>query len=329
MSFLRSVLAVAAVTPLLVLGCGGEEEQAPGPSPSPSPSPGATAVIGLPTPRADGEPQGKIAWVSFRDVDREIYVMNADGSGVTNLTNSPDSEEFDPDWSPDGKQIVFTSDREGRPWLHLMNADGSDQRPLTFGRVGDISPKWSPDGTRIAFSRGGTLMVMDASGSNEVTLFEPEGEATAAPCKAGAFLGGWSPDSRRITYYSASVTRGIGQVCIIDADGSNMEVVVSEPPTFHVEPAWSPDGEKIVYRRVVGDNNEVYVVDLNTREVTNLTNDPALDAEPAWSPDGEWIAFASIRESPNMDIFIMRKDGSDVRRLAPHPAKDSYPLWTR
>ena len=275
------------------------------------------------------EPSGKIAFVSFRDGQREIYIVNADGSGLKNLTNDPTVPDYDPDWSPDGSEIVFVSERDGSLDVYVMDADGSNVRRLTHGdQAGTLSPKWSPDGTRIAFSGTGTLKVMNADGSNVQTVLDPEPESEAAPCRAGSFLGDWSPDGEWITYYAASVSRQIGQICIIRPDGSDMKVLVSEPPAFHVEPAWSPDGETIVYRSIQDNNHEIYVVDVDSGEVRNVSNDPALDLEPTWSPDGEWIAFGSIREVGNFDLFIMREDGTDVRGLAPDPMKDSYPVWT-
>jgi TolB protein len=141
------------------------------------------------------------------------------------------------------------------------------------------------------------------------------------------FLGGWSPDGERLVYYAASVSRSLAWVCIIGVDGSNLEVLTSEPEGWDVEPVWSPDGRRIAIRSHRDGAPEIYVLDLETGEWRNLTNNPAADLEPEWSPDGNWIAFASNRDNPNFDIFIMRRDGSDVRRLTTDEAKDSYPVW--
>ncbi len=94
---------------------------------------------------AKDKPQtsGRIAFLSERDGNGEIYVMNADGSGLTRLTNNPASD-LSPDWSPDSKRIAFTSTRDGNFEIYVMNADGSAQTPLTNNVADDFAPAWSP-----------------------------------------------------------------------------------------------------------------------------------------------------------------------------------------
>ncbi len=301
-------ILVAAFALLLFSACRGGDGLEDDPSPSSS------------------QPSGKIAFVSFRDDDgvREIYVMDADGSGVTNLTNNP-AADLDPDWSPDGTQIVFASDRDDNPHLFVMDADGSNVRQLTFGAGFETSPRWSPDGARIAFSGSGNIVVMDADGGNRVTVLQTE--ADGGPCRTGSFPGGWSPDSSHVTYYSSSSLQDVTQVCSIAADGSDLQVLVNEPPGSHTEPVWSPDGRFIAFRSVRDSNHDIYVIDLESGEERRLTDHLATDIEPDWSPDGEWIVFGSSRDNPFFDIFIMRKDGSDVRQLTTDPAKDANPVW--
>jgi len=309
------LLAAGALLLTVLAACGSDEN-------------GGPAATDRPGGGQGPEPFGTIAFYAFRDGNQEIYSMDVDGSNQKNLTNNP-GQDFEPDWSPDGKQIVFASDREGGDvHLFILNRDGSEVRKLTKGSGGYLSPRWSPDGKRIALSRSGTIMVMDADGANLKTVFEPEAEENAALCKAPGFVGGWSPDSTHITYYSASVSRQLAQVCTIAEDGSDLKVVVSEPAGLHAEPVWSNDGRFLAYRSIRSENHEIYVVDLETGEDRRLTDAPEVDAEPEWSPDDQWIAFVSYREYPNSDIYIMRKDGSDVRRLTTDPAKDTYPIWT-
>jgi len=299
------------------------------PTPPPSTPLGADVTPPAITPGSgEGpEPEGSIVFLSFRDGNREIYSINVDGSGSRNLTNDPGVDE-NPDVSSDGKHVVWTSDRDGGVLhLYVMDIDGSNVRQITSGPGGDMSPRWSPDGKKIAFLRGGSIVVMDAEGGEAEVVLQGGSPATAAPCEAAGFPGGWSPDGQRITYYSADPTRGVGQVCTVDADGSNVAVIVGEPPVYNVEPTWSRDGRYIAFRSIRGGNNDVYTYDFETETVRRLTDHPALDIEPGWSPDGEWIVFASGRDNYFTDIFIMRKDGSDVRQVTKDPAKDSESVW--
>ena len=281
---------------------------------------------------AEVVPLGKIAFVSFRDEyegtpNREIYLMSSDGTGPINLTHNSCADD-EPDLSPDGTKIAWSSDRDGDFEIYVMNADGSDATQLTT-QGSALSPRWSPDGERITYARGGTIDVINADGSDLVTVLRGKSESAAAElCEVGGFPGGWSPDGARIVYYAPSVSTGVGHVCTVAVDGGVVETLVSEPPVYNVEPVWSPDGKNIAFRSIRDDNHDIYVVNLEDGSERRLTEGEALDIEPDWSPDGEWIVFGSSRDAINTDIYVMRADGSDVRRLTEHPAKDSYPVWS-
>jgi endonuclease YncB( thermonuclease family) len=156
---------------------------------------------------------GKIVFVSDRVGNEEIYVMNADGSGQTRLTNSA-TEDRSPAWSPDGHRIAFSSLRDGDEEIYVMNADGSGQTRLTDNADFDGFPAWSPDGTRIAFTSNrdsfwGEIYVMNADGSRQTNL-------TNAPASDGDPA--WSPDGKRIAF--ASDRNGDTDIYVMNADGS-------------------------------------------------------------------------------------------------------------
>lgn len=289
----------------------------------------STSTISL----AEVLPTGKIAFVSFRDEhedrpNREIYLLTPDSDGPVNLTRNSCADD-EPDWSPDGSKIAWSSDRDGDFEIYVMDADGGNVTQLTT-EGSALSPRWSPDGERIAYSRGGTIKVMKADGADPVVVLagDPAAATGEELCQAGGFPGGWSPDSSRILYYAANVGTAIGHVCTVAVEGSDVGAVVTEPPVYNVEPVWSPDGGFIAFRSIREENHDIYVVNLEDGSEQRLTEGDALDIEPEWSPDGEWIAFASSRDGETTDIYVMRADGTDVRRLTDHPEKDSYPVWS-
>src|SRR5437660_1613090 len=163
--------------------------------------------------------KGTIAFHSNRDGDFDIYVMNADGSGVRQLTHTT-VHEFDPIWSPDGKQIAFQSDRDGDTDLYTMNADGSGVRQLTNDPASDEGDHagWSPDGERIVFSStrdGGDLDIftMNADGSGVTQLTHNDFIADDDPV--------WSPDGKRIAFHSTR-DGGDEDIFVMNADGSGV-----------------------------------------------------------------------------------------------------------
>lgn len=130
-------------------------------------------TLPLPSPPVQGR---RLAFFSYRDGNAEIYTMNVDGSGQTNITYNP-SDDWDPSWSPDGTKIVFQTWRDGNAEIYIMNADGRNQRNITKHPAEDSHPDWSPDGRKIAFCSnchdpGGPcdIYVMDVDGSNVVNL---------------------------------------------------------------------------------------------------------------------------------------------------------------
>jgi Tol biopolymer transport system component len=284
------------------------------PIPTPTPTTQPTVVTPEPTatPTLTVLPggNGKIAFISNRDGNREVYAMNADGSGQTRLTNNSDLDGS-PVWSPDGTKIAFVHfDLEAINFeIRVMNADGSGQTSLISDA---LSPAWSPDGTQIAFMRGGRVYVMNADGSGVTNLNQSGSDPT------------WSPDGSKIAF---STNRdGNWEVYVMNADGSSPANLTNDPEV-DAQPAWSPDGSRIAFRRYLDLDNDLYVMNADGSGRTNITNDPARDdTSPAWSPDGSKIAFRGYLGG-NGDVYTMNADGSGVTRLTDHPELDYAPDW--
>jgi TolB protein len=270
---------------------------------------------------------GKIAFRSQRD-GFEIYVMNADGTGQTRLTDNSLRDRY-PSWSPDGTKIAFARDSRsggGFAEIYVMNADGTGQTRLTtivhdpsFIHGGDMHPSWSPDGTKIAFAsyRDATstsynpeIYVMNADGSG-ITRLTNEFEYDGYPS--------WSPDGTKIAF--VSTRDGNAEIYVMNADDGSDVTRLTNNPDPDLEPSWSPDGEKIAFGR-----GEIYIMNADGSGQTNISNNPANDADPSWSPDGEKIAFTSTRDG-KYEIYVMNADGSGQTNISNNPANEFEPDW--
>lgn len=219
----------------------------------------------------------KIAFHNYDGTSQEIYMMNSDGSGLTQITK--DSVLFGaPDWSPDGKLFALTcafkgalkSDRE----VCVMNTDGTDQKQLTDNSAADGEANWSPDGTQIAFysERDGNteIYVMDSDGSNQTRL-------TMDP--ATDYPGEWSPDGKKI--FCITDRDGNLEIYLMDADGTNL-INLTNNPADDVRPTWSPDGSKIVFTSNRDGNYQQYLMNADGSGQTHLINTNSNDIGADW-----------------------------------------------
>jgi Tol biopolymer transport system component len=301
--------------------------------------------------------EAKIAFMSDRDGNREIYVMDADGSNVTRLTNNPAVDDY-PAWSPDGKRIAFQSEREGSEQIYIMNADGKNLRRLTAPPGKAYFPSWSPDGSKIVFSA-------KQDGSYQIVVTDADG-ASRKPLVVSDFrlnYPSWSPDGSKIAYSAHGEGKGTEPALyVMNSDGTK-QTLLSLTPTKDWGPSWSPDGTQIVFESMRdfetsneppltvhhADNStdtyytdfniEIYIMNSDGRNATRLTNNKARDFTPAVSRDGKKIAFASNRdwshdgkyrdqESSYSEIYVMNVDGTAPIRLTRTRAHNSSPSWS-
>jgi Tol biopolymer transport system component/tetratricopeptide (TPR) repeat protein len=245
------------------------------------------------------------------------------------LTNSLTNDTH-PKVSPDGKKIVFASERSGTPELYVMNIDGSGLRNLTDNTAHETSPAWSPDGRRVVFGvetvplRESDIWVMDADGGNQVNLTNAPGY-DARPA--------FSPDGTRIAFAS---NRGNGflynfDIWVMNTDGSNARRL-TDYEEYEADVTWSPYGKRIAFTRAMLDKQfDILVINADGTNPVNLTNTAQFDETvPAWAPDGRLIAFASNRGSQNRNynIWVMDADGANPRMVVPPPGHNTEPAWT-
>jgi Tol biopolymer transport system component len=234
---------------------------------------------------------GRSAGIGVDSEDRccwEIYVMNADGTGVTNLTNNGDQgpDDADPNWSPDGTKIAFSSVRivGNYPNIEIftMNADGTGQTRLTNNQDTDRDAAWSPDGTKIAFANcplslscGIWVMNPDGTGRTQLTAGNVEGNFEGTPT--------WSPDGRKIAFHSRR--DGNYEIYVMNPDGT-AQTNITNSPLSERDPAWSPDGTRIAFTgEVSGCCAPIYTINPDGTGRVPVRSDPGTyDRNPDWQP---------------------------------------------
>ena len=221
--------------------------------------------------------------------DLAVYVINADGSGLTRLTNSPAPDEY-PAWSPDGSKIAFNRftcmnpdcTQQGYRAIYTVNVDGSGLTRLTnpVGIGDDEWPTWSPDGRQIAFARtadstASDIFVMNADGSNVIRLTDGR-YAVRSPA--------WSPDGRLIAYARAATNASSDlDIYIMNADGSQVRQLTGGPATDW-SPSWSADGTRIVFYSEGRDPPQsLFIIGVDGSGLTRVTDDPFPLFDPNWS----------------------------------------------
>lgn len=257
----------------------------------------------------------KIAFGSDRDGNREIYIMNPDGTQQTNLTRHK-ADDVSPAWSPTGEQILFASDRE-RPqvppsWdLYVMDADGKNVQRVFEKSEDRRHPTWAPDGKQIAykrFDRGvGYIYIATIDGKNE--------ERVA--------IGGtpsWSPDGTEIVFVT-KVGKERWEINILNMRTWKQKVFFpfEARPTWVKSPEWSPSGDKLAFSwsdEVLQEQETVYIVNRDSRALEKVVQNPGLGAgSPIWSPHGDALLYTQLVENFRLEIFKISLDGTPPKQL--------------
>jgi Tol biopolymer transport system component len=313
----------------------------------------AVLLLLLPADPADAAATGpQIGFVSGQspittDPDPvTVYMANADGSGLVDLTAGYGSE-WPWAWSPDGSAIAFISHHDGPIELFVRYLDQAVPFAVADGPDPDYGMTWSPDGTRIAFSSSASgnseIYVADVATRTAKNVSNDPGEST---------LPRWSPTGAYLSYEvrSEDLSGQNTDTFIVPASGGT-PVNVTNDPAFNpgaVEGSWSPDGSRFVFVTNRDGNDEIYVAGANGQNQLRLTNSTANDRDPAWSPDGTRIAFSSGLETRDMNgkfhivtpslIYLMNSDGGNRHAITNgsiDPAHDNtfslsqnHPVWS-
>ncbi len=253
----------------------------------------------------------------------DIFTIKPDGSAKKRLTN-PRKESAQPEWSPDGSQIVFVCG--GGYYAHargqeicVMNADGSGRRRLTFNDTADDDPSWSPDGQWIVFTRNHgepleyetklEIHKMRSDGSDDQRLTSNE---------TYEFAPAWSPDGSHIAFESDGALGTDSGIYTMNPGGGDVQKLIDEIDRHEGQPDWSWDGTKLAY----SESWVIYSYDLASGETSEI----ARGISPSWSPNGRWIVFHWFSERRQQD-YLRKVRLSDGYVTTIHRGPGYVPDW--
>ena len=262
----------------------------------------------------------RVAFISDRDGQLDVYVMSVDGSDIQRLTQGDAGigRHTIPSWSPDGRRMAFNTcfGPCGTMAITTINDDGSwPVNLLGEGRW----PSWSNDGRRFALvpSVTGGLHFMDMDGGNLTLVVNPTGDESTPS---------WFPDGRKIAYTQIDPSTGNSNVYVVDVDGFNHSALTSRG--LDEAPKWSPDGGRLIFISSRDGDRDVYVMDDDGGNVRVLTFNSFLDDGANWSADGTQVVFFSVRFGGSIgELFAIGPDGKNESRLTTDFSDDAWPAW--
>jgi TolB protein len=262
----------------------------------------------------------KIAFVSDRDEPRvkEIYTMDFDGETQRRVTTSR-TLSLAPDWSPDGKKIVYQSYEKDNPGVFLIGRDGADKFRVPLSTQLNASPSFSPDGKTIAFCGS-------VRGNPEIYTVQTDGSGLKRLTENVAIdsTPRWSPNGRELAF--TSNRQGSPQIYMMDLEGANVRRV-SLAGSWNDEAAFSPDGGRIAFACRNEGDFQICVMEIGTGRTLQISEGPGAHENPTWSPDGTKIAWEVMRGS-STQIAVANADGSAMR-IVTSTGNNFSPAWIK
>jgi TolB protein len=273
---------------------------------------------------------GRIAFVANRKGDWDLFMMNGDGGGLTQLTDTP-LDERQPAISPDGKRVAYSTS-DGALWVMSLDTKSADALPLPAGRYG--YPTWLSDGSGLVytsykftpgsedadffaytFADGRERPFLTQTGPQDYPALSPDGGALAYVTSQATVLPG----------FGSSLTQQLWVASLREGRPRQLSVGSVD----ETRPAWSPDGRRVAFSSARRGSQDIWVVNPDGQELVRLTEANGSETSPAWSPDGRGLAYVST-EAGAMRLMLLDVATRASRPLSPFgpeavEAKD--PCW--
>jgi TolB protein len=290
-------------------------------------SPTSSGQSSIPFPSSSDQLTGHIVFTCqvFKvQALNQVCIMNADGSGSRRLTTDDTRQHWYPSLSPDGQSVIYSVFREANVHeiYEMTLAEGNATR-LT-NRLGVLTAaEVSPDGTRITFARG-----MPSTNQIQIWIMDRNGENPENIPQLFGWDPTWSSDGKQILF--ASDRDGLVQLFTVGLNGRGLHRVTNLP-AIRGRSDWSPDGQSILTYSGPSWNREIYIMNSDGSNARQLTPAGGNSQGPSFSPDGKWVAFTAYFDKYGDDhgceIYIIRVDGTDLRRLTNNDYCDYQPRW--
>ncbi len=334
------VVIFILVSGIIFTACGAAEPRLPSSSPSPVPQqeantqaypgpayPGsaypAPVEKALPEPVEQTAPPsfaGKLAYHSDRNGSLQIFTLNG-GDGLTEQWLQTDTQAFEPSWSPDCQEIVFSSGAGGDDFFKLNTVQsGSDSAEFlaSGSEIHYWAPSWAPTGDVIAYQNNQDKLLnvcFVGSDGSDLGCLDRGAFSNAMPS--------WSPDGSKLLF--TSNRDGDWEIFSTDYPPIGQDVQLTNNEGVDFYPHFSPNGTRIVFAAKRLDNYDIYTINPDGSNEMQLTTDILDDTTPTWVGDG-LIAFSSIR-SGDWELHLMDEDGANLSRLTYQSGMDQYPAW--
>ncbi len=264
--------------------------------------------------------QSRIAFLSDRDGNIELYAATPDGSSIMRITNSAVAES-QPTWSPDSQRIAYTApELDGRPRIVWVNLSDLQPNRLIFGSDSELDPTWSPGGTWVAFTsldemgKPQGLFLRNPDGVDELRISESPDSSPA-----------WSPDGKKLAF--VSTRDGNEEIYMVEIGPRGPEGQaqrVTDNPARDFAPSWSPEGQRIVFLSDRAGGVDIFSVSKKGEDLRALTRNDFDELAVSWGPDGR-IVFES-RPTGESDLFVMDADGNQ-HQISSGSRPSTQPDW--